>query len=306
MAEQVAIVTGGTGGLGYETARGLAARGLSVIVAGRDPAKGEAAVGRIKRDTGRDARFVALDLARLDAVRDFASRIEAVDILVNNAGLMAPPARQITADGFEIQFGVNYLGHFVLTALLLPHLLASEAGGRVVSVSSLAHRGARLRFDDLQSEHGYRPMRAYGQSKLAMLVFALELQRRASAHGTRLKSVAAHPGWARTDIIRVGDQEPGPRRVAMTVARSSFNAVAQSALDGARPILEAAISPDIVGGAYLGPSGFGEIRGPSAPARIMPQAWDADAARRLWTVSEQLGKTVFAWPAAERAPAGVP
>ena len=296
-APSVAIVTGATGGLGYATAVGLARTGARVVLAGRNPKKGTAALARLRREAGSAvASFELLDLASLASVAAFADRMmaahPALDILVNNAGVMAPPSRQLTADGFELQFGTNYLGHFALTARLLPALLRSEGGARVVQVSSLAHRGAAIAWDDLQGERRYSGWKSYGQSKLAMLMFALELARRAAAHGWNLVSDAAHPGWAVTDIITngPGGGTPGLKEHVM---QAGFRLFGQSATDGARPIVYAATSPDAKAGGYYGPVGFGEIKGASGPARIMPQAQDAEAGKRLWTVSETLTGVAF-------------
>ena len=285
---RTAIVTGATGGLGYDVARGLVRLGASVVLAGRDRIKGQHALVRLSNErSASPPRFQPLDLADLASVRAFAAATDACDILVNNAGLMGTPERRVTADGFELQLGTNYLGHFALTGLLLPALLRAPGGGRVVSVSSVAHRRATIAFDDLQSERSYGPMRAYGQSKLAMLIFAIELDRRASAEGWALTSVAAHPGWAVTDIIRL---EGGSafRRTGLAAGRFIFNRVAQSSAEGARPILVAATSPSAHGGSYWGPIGRGEIKGAPAPSRIMPQASEPATGRRLWEVSERL------------------
>ena len=290
---KVAIVTGATGGLGFEAALGLAGRGAITVLAGRDPDKGARAVSRIQRlVAGAMVRFQRLDLASLASVARFADAWDAgqggvVDILVNNAGVMGSPERLLTEDGFERQIGVNYLGHFALTARLRPALCAARDAGRVISVASLAHRRAALRSDDLQSEASYRPMRAYGQSKLAMLMFAIELQRRSERNRWNLVSIAAHPGWARTDIIfnGIGRGAPGP--LAWLIGRG-FAAVAQSAGAGALPLLYAATVLAARGGAYYGPSGWGETRGPPAPSVIAPQAADPIAAGRLWELSEQL------------------
>ncbi len=288
---QVAIVTGATGGLGWEVALGLAAQGATTILAGRNPVKGADALARVlARVPGAAARFELMDLASLDSVAMFAARIAdthpAVAVLVNNAGVMAPPTRRVTPDGFELQFGTNYLGHFALAARLLPQLLASGAP-RVVSVSSVAHARARIDFADLQGARAYSPWALYGQSKLAMLMFALELQRRAKAAGWPLRSVAAHPGWAVTDIISngPGGGVPGLKERAMQAA---FRLFGQSAARGALPLLFAAMATEAKGGEYYGPRGFMEIKGDVGPARIMPQASDAVAAARLWELSERL------------------
>jgi NAD(P)-dependent dehydrogenase (short-subunit alcohol dehydrogenase family) len=292
-----AIVTGATGGLGYATAVGLARTGVRVVLAGRNLAKGQAALTRLRREVNSAAAtFELLDLASLASVAEFAERMlaayPALDILVNNAGVMAPPTRQLTADGFELQFGTNYLGHFALTAHLLPALLRAEGGSHVVQVSSVAHRSAAIVWDDLQGERRYSPWRSYGQSKLAMLMFALELARRAAAHGWGLVSTAAHPGWAVTDIITNGPGRGGAG-IKEYVMQGAFQVFGQSATEGARPIIYAATSPDAKPGGYYGPSGFQEIKGAPSPARIMPQAQDTDAAKRLWQVSEKLTGVEF-------------
>ncbi len=288
----IAIVTGATGGLGFETALGLARAGHETVLAGRNAAKGEAALDRIRRAVpASQVRFEALDLASLASVHAFAARMPgAIGILVNNAGVMAPDRRQVTVDGFELQMGTNFLGHFALTALLLPALIAGQA--HVVQVSSLAHRKARLDFSDFQGEQHYRPWKQYGQSKLAMLMFALELNRRARTAAWPIVSNAAHPGWAVTDIIAngPGGGQPGLREAVM---QGAFSVFGQSAAAGARPILLAA-SASGKAGAYYGPSGFGEVRGAPGPSRIMQQAADAAAAARLWALSETLTGVVFA------------
>jgi len=296
-APGVAIVTGATGGLGYATAVGLARTGARVVLAGRNPAKGKAALARLRRGAGDAvASFELLDLASLASVAAFAERMmaahPALDILVNNAGVMAPPSRQVTADGFEVQFETNYLSHFALTAHLLPALLRAEGKAHVVQVSSLAHRSAAIAWGDLQGERRYNGWKSYGQSKLAMLMFALELARRAAARGWPLVSVAAHPGWAVTDIIANG---PGGGTLGLKehAMLAGFRLFGQSAAEGARPIVYAATSPDAKPGSYYGPDGFQEIKGAPGPSRIMPQASDVEAAKRLWTVSETLTGVTF-------------
>jgi NAD(P)-dependent dehydrogenase (short-subunit alcohol dehydrogenase family) len=211
-----------------------------------------------------------------------------LDLLINNAGVMALPRRQTTADGFEMQFGTNHLGHFALTARLMP-LLRQASAPRVVSVSSLAHRTGSIDFSDLQGERIYSPWKAYGQSKLACLMFALELQRRSEAAGWKVTSIAAHPGFARTSLFSSGPG--GLLSLATDVAAPFFG---HSAADGARPILFAATSPEAKAGGYYGPGGFGELRGSPARALIMPQARDAAAAARLWDVSAKLTGISFA------------
>ncbi len=288
---KTAIVTGATGGLGYETALALARAGADVILTGRDERKGQSAIEKIGREVlGAKIAFESLDLANLAAIAAFAERMQArpsLDLLINNAGVMALPRRQVTADGFEMQLGTNHLGHFALTARLLP-LLRLASAPRVVSVSSLAHRTGSIDFGDLQGERHYSPWKAYGQSKLACLMFALELQRRSDAAGWKLISIAAHPGFARTNLFSSGPG--GLLSMATDVAAPFFG---HSAADGARPILFAATSPEAKPGSYYGPGGFGELRGSPARALIMPQARDMAATARLWEVSAKLTGTSF-------------
>jgi NAD(P)-dependent dehydrogenase (short-subunit alcohol dehydrogenase family) len=288
---RTAVVTGATGGLGYETALALAKAGSEVILTGRDDRKGQSAIEKISREvTGAKVSYEHLDLASLASVADFAQRMhvrQSLELLINNAGVMALPRRQTTADGFEMQFGSNYLGHFALTARLMP-LLRRASGPRVVNVSSLAHRTGFIDFDDLQGARVYSPWKAYGQSKLATLMFALGLQRRSDAAGWNLISNAAHPGFARTGLFASG---PGGLVSLATDFAAPF--FGHSAADGARPILFAATSPNARPGAYYGPGGIGELRGAPAVALIMPQARDAAAAARLWDVSEKLAGTSF-------------
>ena len=285
------VVTGATGGLGYETALALAKAGSEVVLTGRDDRKGQSALEKISREVNdAKASYEHLDLASLASIADFAERMRArqsLDLLINNAGVMALPRRQTTADGLEMQFGTNYLGHFALTARLMP-LLRRASGPRVVSVSSLAHRTGFIDFDDLQGARVYSSWKAYGQSKLACLMFALELQRRSDAAGWNLISNAAHPGFARTGLFASGPG--GLLSLASDFAAPLFG---HSAADGARPILFAATSPEARPGAYYGPGGIGELRGAPTAALIMPQARDAAAAARLWDVSEKLAGTSF-------------
>lgn len=279
------IVTGATGGLGYATAEGLARAGHRVVLTGRNPEKGEAALQILRRAVPSvTAEFQLLDVSSLQAVAAFCDAWSGpVDILVNNAGVMAYPERRLSVDGFEMQFATNYLGHFALTLRLLPALLEARAA-RVVDVSSLAHRTGRIEFDNLNGERSYSGYRSYGQSKLAMLLFARELQHRGEQRGWPLMSIAAHPGWSATSIVSNGF---GPSMKSQ-VGNFLFRLAGQSVDEGAKPILFAALDPTADPALYYGPANLGETRGPVAPARMMPQATDAAVAARLFDRSEQL------------------
>jgi NAD(P)-dependent dehydrogenase (short-subunit alcohol dehydrogenase family) len=290
---KTAIVTGANSGLGYHTALELARAGAQVTIASRNESKGLAAAAAINAEIpGMPASFRKLDLASLASVASFASGIlensTSLDLLINNAGVMALPARQTTQDGFEMQLGVNYLGHFALTGHLLP-LLRAAAKPRVVQLSSVAHRSGKIDFGDLQGIK-YAAWKAYNQSKLAMILFALELQRRSDANGWNLLSVAAHPGISRTELITNG---PGDTGIQGRFIGFFASILGQSAADGALPTLYAATSELAMPGAYYGPTGFLEFRGPPGIAVVKPQGKDFSAARRLWEVSEELTKTRF-------------
>ena len=290
---KTALVTG-TGGLGYETALALAGLGASVLLAGRNAQKGAESVAKIRAaHPSAQIQFGELDLASLASVRAFSERFKSehasLDLLINNAGVMSPPQRQTTRDGFELQFGTNYLGHFALTARLLP-LLRQAGAPRVVNLSSLAHRGGRIQFDDLQFQHSYSPWKSYGQSKLAMLMFAFELQRQSDAHGWKLLSNAAHPGYARTDLIPNG---PGASGLLFRGNKFFQPWVSHSAAQGAQPTLFAALSPLAEPAAYYGPDGFYELKGPVKKAFIAKQALDTEVAQRLWAESETLTQLRF-------------
>ena len=241
-------------------------------------------------------RFEPVDLANLQSIADFGARLRAgrqtLDLLINNAAVMTPPQRKTTSDGFELQFGTNHLGHFALTAQLLP-LLRGARRARVVNVSSVAARNGAIDFDDLQAEHRYTPMVVYSQSKLANLLFSFELQRRSEAGGWGVSSIAAHPGISRTDLIPNG----AGRMSLPGFARTFLWFLFQPAAQGALPTLFAATSPHAAGGAYYGPDKLGETRGAPALAKIPAQAEDARTAARLWDVSEQLTGAIY--PSAE-------
>jgi NAD(P)-dependent dehydrogenase (short-subunit alcohol dehydrogenase family) len=283
---RTAIVTGANSGLGRIVARELARHGARVVIASRDSAKGaEAAKAITAAYPSSTVEAAKLDLANLGSVRAFADRIrtgnEHIDLLVNNAGVMAAPYQR-TVDGFDLQFGTNHLGHFALTGLLLP-LLRGRPDARVVTVSSNNHKAGQMRFDDLQGERRYSRWGAYAQSKLANLLFAFELDRKLKAAGWRSISVAAHPGYSATNL-----QLSAPPLHERLVMRVSNRLLAQSAEMGALPILYAAVAADLQGGAYVGPDGAGEIRGHPVLVQASKRAYDEDAARRLWTISEQL------------------
>ena len=291
---KLAIVTGATGGLGYETALALAQHGAEVILAARNADKGRDAVASIRAAAPQaNLHFARVDLASLASVAEFSSSMleqgRAIDMLVNNAGVMALPERQETVDGFEMQLGVNYLSHYALTGRLLP-LLRKASAPRVVNLSSLMHRSGKIFLDDLQLQRGYTPTKAYGQSKLAMLMFALELQRRSDAHGWRLLSNASHPGYARTELIPNG---PGTDSLLSRLSILLQPIMSQSAADGAWPTLQAATAPDAKPAGYYGPDGWFELRGASTDAKVSASARDTTVAKRLWDMSAQLTGVSF-------------
>ena len=282
---RLAVVTGANTGLGFETAQVLAARGASVVLAVRNIEKGKQAATRIAAAApGATVTVQELDLSSLDSVRAAAAELRAghptIDLLICNAGVMYPP-KQTTHDGFELQFGTNHLGHFALTGLLLEQMLPVP-GSRVVTVSSVGHRiRARVNFDDLQWERSYSRVRAYGQSKLANLLFTYELQRRLSGAGTTI-AVAAHPGFAATELMR-----HTPMAAVVTPLFS------QNAAMGALPVLRAATDPGVLGGQYYGPGGFLGLRGYPELAASSRRSHDAAVQRRLWAVSEDLTGVAF-------------
>jgi NAD(P)-dependent dehydrogenase (short-subunit alcohol dehydrogenase family) len=286
MSGKTVIVTGANSGIGQAAAAALAAKGARIVLAVRNTDKGHAAAAQMPGTT----EVRRLDLASLASVREFADGwSDPVDILINNAGIMIPPLTQ-TADGFEMQFGTNHLGHFALTNLLLPHIT-----GRVVTVSSTGHRIGRIDFDDLNWERkSYKAWRAYGQSKLANLLFTAELQRRLFDAGSTVLANAAHPGYAATNL-----QFHSERRVMELISRIGNQVIAQDANGGALPTLYAAVA-NVPGNSFAGPGGFMEQRGAPKLVSRTGAALDMDVARRLWDVSEQLTGVTFPLSAESR------
>lgn len=296
LSGRTAVITGANSGLGYETALALAGCGAAVTMAVRDVAKGEQAAAEIRRTVpGATVEVGPLDLASLASVREFAARWsqaheDGLDLLINNAGVMAIPHR-LTADGFEMQIGTNHLGHFALTGLLLPALVARHRS-RIVTVSSFAHRMGRLDLNDLMGQRRYRSWGAYGQSKLANLLFTGELQRRLDRAHLSVKAMAAHPGYAHTNLQSASARMQGKSFQARMADRTN-DLLAQSAAMGALPTLFAATAPGLPGDSFVGPNGFMELRGyPQLVGRSARAADLADAAA-LWSASEQLTGVVY-------------
>jgi NAD(P)-dependent dehydrogenase (short-subunit alcohol dehydrogenase family) len=285
---RTAVITGANTGLGYETAAALAAKGANVVLAVRNLDKGKDAAHRIEQSTpGAHVTLQQLDLTSLDSINAAAGELrdkyDTIDLLINNAGVMWTP-KSTTKDGFELQFGTNHLGHFAFTGLLLDRLLPVE-GSRIVTVSSQGHRiRAAIHFDDLQWERSYSRVGAYGQAKLANLLFTYELQRRLIGKNTI--AVAAHPGGSKSELTR---NLPRPLSAAIRVVEPLF----QDADMGALPTLRAATDPSVLGGQYYGPDGFGEQRGYPKVVASSDQSHDVDVQQRLWTVSEELTSVVF-------------
>ncbi len=275
---RLAVVTGANSGIGYETARALAGAGARVIVAARDETKGRAAAAAV----GGNAEWRALDLANLRSVKAFADAMLAegapIDMLILNAGVMALPKRAITTDGFEMQLGTNFLGHFALAARLWPLI---PQGGRIVPLASIAATRGVIDFDDLMAESRYSPWAVYSQTKLAMLVFAIELAKRQQ----RAASIAAHPGFARTNLIANGMGKNALRDTVIGVFGDLFS---QSAAAGALPVLRAATDPTMRSGGYVGSSGLFGLKGPPGPTKIPRQACDPETGRKLWAAAERL------------------
>jgi len=289
------VVVTGTGGLGFQDALALARAGAEVIIAGRNPSKGAAAVAAIRKEVSNaDVCFEAVDLASLSSIAAFGERLRAdrtsLDLLINNAAVMTPPRRKVTADGFELQFGTNFLGPFALTALLMPALERAESP-RVTTVSSgAANMGMkRINFDDLQWETTYAPWKAYCQSKLADLMFSLELGRRCAAAGIRLLSNAAHPGYARTNL-----QTSGPGRPQNRLEKIMASFMSHDAAHGALPTLRAATALDVASGSYVAPSRLFQLKGEPVLVQVPKPARDETAARTLWEVSRKLTGVAFA------------
>src|SRR4051812_576618 len=291
---RVAIVTGANSGLGFHVALTLGRAGAHVILACRDHGRGQDALDRMRAEVpDGDYELRSLDVASLEAVRAFAAEApERIDLLINNAGVMAPPYRK-TVDGFEMQFGTNYLGHFALTGLLLRNLEAADAP-RVVTAGSNMHKMGKIPWNDLQSERKYRPYGAYSNSKLANLMFAFELQRRATAAGSNLLSAAAHPGWSATDLYTQG-AKAGESTLMEKAMALPTRLLAQSSFDGALPTLYAATAPQLPPGAYVGPSKRMETVGPPKLVEGSARSRDEAEGRRLWEVSEQMTGVRYAF-----------
>ena len=282
---KIAIVTGANIGLGYETVIGLAKKGAKVIMACRNIQKAETARKEIlEKVPGAGLEILQLDLGDLSSVRAFAKaytdKYDSLDLLINNAGIMIPPFSK-TKDGFESQMGVNYFGHFLLTSLLFP-LLNKTPESRVVTLSSIAHRNGKIQFDNLHAEQKYSKMGAYGQSKLACLMFAYELQRRIDASGSKVLSLAAHPCVSNTNL----GQHMSKWLVA--IAMPIFSFFIHSPENAALPTLYAALGTDVNGGEYFGPTGYNEMKGKPGKVQSKPHAHDKEVAKKLWAVSEEL------------------
>jgi NAD(P)-dependent dehydrogenase (short-subunit alcohol dehydrogenase family) len=287
-AGKLAIVTGANSGIGYHTALELARAGATVVLACRNLQKAEDAKAKILAAVPQAQLEIAqLDMADLNSIKAFAESFVAggrkLDMLINNAGVMALPQRTPTAQGFEMQFGTNHLGHFALTGELMPALLKTP-GSRVVTVASIAHKGGRMQYEDPNWEKSYDPRKAYQQSKLANLLFGLELDRRLKRAGADVSSIIAHPGISTTNIITNGMGS----NLKTKFMNLTFSMLAQSEARGAWPTLYAATSPDAKSGHYYGPDGFAELKGHPVEVQPKPQALDAASAARLWHISEQM------------------
>ena len=291
---KTALITGANSGIGYQAAVELARAGAHVLLGARDLKKGSDALLKLRAEVpNASAEVVQLDMASLASISTFAAgfaaRNQPLDLLINNAGVMALPTRELTADGFERQFGTNHLGHFALTGLLMPQLLAAPHP-RVVTVASLAHRNGKIDFKNLQSEQKYVPWDAYNASKLANILFANELDARARAVHSKLVSIPVHPGVATTSILANG---PGLKDIKSRLVTLLAPVLFQSDAMGALPTLYAATAPEARGGEYIGPTGFQEFKGYPGPAALKPQAKDTATAAQLWAVSEQLTGVIY-------------
>ncbi|ETP69608.1 SDR family oxidoreductase [Planococcus glaciei] len=290
LTEKTAIITGANSGLGLETAKAFAGQGVHVILAVRDTDKGQTALEHIKKEApGASVEVMKLDLSDLDSISDFAEqakgKMDSLDLLINNAGVMVPPFTK-TKDGIELQFASNHLGHFALTGRLLPLLLKAPAS-RVVTLSSLAHRGAAIDFDNLDGSKGYKGMKFYGQSKLANLMFAQELDKRLKQHGLPTISIACHPGISATNLFKFGKRE-APR-----IFKRLMNRYFQPAVMGALPTIYAATEPGLKGGEYIGPDGKGQRRGYPIIETPHKAAHNEAVSQRLWEISEKLTGVSF-------------
>jgi NAD(P)-dependent dehydrogenase (short-subunit alcohol dehydrogenase family) len=299
---KVVVITGANSGLGLASALALAGHGAEVVLACRSPERGEAALAQVRAAaTAADPVLVTLDLGDLGSVAkaadELGSRVEKIDVLMNNAGIMAVPYAR-TVDGFESQFGTNHLGHFALTGRILA-LVASAPSPRIVTTSSFAHWVGRIRWHDPNWEQSYRKWEAYGQSKLANLLFAFELDRRAGSHGSSVISVAAHPGYASTHLQTAGPQLEGSRWKADSAALAN-RLFAQPAASGAWPQLFAATAAGVVGGDFFGPDRLLGMRGHPKRTWALAKAYDPQASRRLWELSEALTGVVYDWPPSPR------
>lgn len=287
---KTAIITGANSGIGLEAAKDFAKNGAYVVMAVRNIEKGEQARQTILQQYPQaEIEVMGLDLADLSSVREFANRFtskhNSLHFLINNAGVMVPPYSK-TKDGFELQFGSNHLGHFALTGLLLP-ILKNTPDSRIVTVSSLAHKGASIFFDNLDGSKGYKAMKFYGQSKLANLMFAIELDKRLKQHGLYTKSLACHPGISSTNLFKIGKQD-SPKFIKWLMDK-----FLQSAEMGALPTIFAATEPSLVGGEYIGPDGHGRRRGYPALDRPHRVASDVETSKKLWELSEKLTGVKF-------------
>jgi len=290
---KLALITGANSGIGFHAARELARAGCSVVLACRDANKADAARRRIEAEIpAAQLEIAALDLASLESIHAAAEAFLAsgrsLDLLINNAGVMALPQRRLTRDGFELQLGTNHLGHFALTGLLLPALLHTEgsARNRIITVSSIAHRGATIDFSDLQWERGYKPWPAYRRSKLANLLFGFELERRLRRAGAPANSMVVHPGVSNTNLFAAGPGQGGG--LIAKIIPVFISLTAQSDAQGALPTLYAATAAEVQGGRFYGPDGFRQMRGYPVEVRAEAQAYDETLAGQLWQISEQL------------------